>query len=322
MKALTILVATWSDGVFAVSDTRREHEFANHRARTVIADGRGGAFSIIDNRSLCHRVPDGSWSTLATADFDLSCLAKVGDAIYAGTDDARVLRVSTPSGASGGSFEQLRGFETVEGRDEWRAGGMMVDGKWLGPPLGVRSISATCDGAVLLANVHVGGIPRSTDGGATWQPTIDIENDVHEVRAHPARPHTVVAASAVGLCTSTDAGATWTVERHGLFAPHCSAVAFAGDDVLISASTSPFSPDGALYRRNIDAPGTLAKVTGGLPEWLGGKIDTHCIATAADNSTVAFADMAGNLYISSDSARTWRRLADALPAPSGILIVE
>jgi len=66
---------------------------------------------------------------------------------------------------------------------------------------------------VLLANVHVGGIPRSVDGGVTWQPTIDIDSDVHEVRAHPKRRGTVVAAAAVGLCTSSDGGATWTVEQ-------------------------------------------------------------------------------------------------------------
>jgi hypothetical protein len=64
---------------------------------------------------------------------------------------------------------------------------------------------------VLLAYVHVGGIPRSTDGGATWQPTIDIDNDVHEVRAHPRRPDIVMAATAIGLCTSRDRGLTWEV---------------------------------------------------------------------------------------------------------------
>jgi hypothetical protein len=36
-------------------------------------------------------------------------------------------------------------------------------------------MTMTCDGAVLLVNVHVGGIPRSADGGASWQPTIDTD---------------------------------------------------------------------------------------------------------------------------------------------------
>jgi hypothetical protein len=106
----------------------------------------------------------------------------------------------------------------------------VIDGQRVGPPLGIRSIAATADGAVLLANVHVGGVPRSTDGGATWQPTIAIDSDVHEVRAHPHRPGVVMAAAAIGLCTSRDGGVTWNVEQEGLHAAYCSAVAFAGDD--------------------------------------------------------------------------------------------
>jgi hypothetical protein len=41
----------------------------------------------------------------------------------------------------------------------------IIDAKLMGPPLGIRSMAATHDGAVLLANVHVGGVPRSTDAG-------------------------------------------------------------------------------------------------------------------------------------------------------------
>ena len=87
-------------------------------------------------------------------------------------------------------------------------------------PLGIPSITATCDKAVLLANVHVGGVPRSTDGGVTWQPTLEIDKDVHQVCAHPTRPDVVIAAAAVGLCVSRDSGATWTVEQEGLHASY------------------------------------------------------------------------------------------------------
>jgi hypothetical protein len=96
----------------------------------------------------------------------------IGDDIYVGTDDARVLRVE-----AGGRVEQLRSFDTVAGRDKWYAGTALINGQLMGPPLGVRSMTATVDGA-LLANVHVGGIPRSVDGGATWAPTIDVDSDV------------------------------------------------------------------------------------------------------------------------------------------------
>jgi len=314
VTASTVLVATWSEGLFVVSGGTRDQELANHSVRALAPDGHGGALAIIDGRSLYRRAPDGVWSTIVTAEFHLACCVTVGDVVYAGTDDAHVLRVS-----AAGEIEQLRGFDEVAGRDQWYAGSAMINGKRVGPPLGIRSITATSDGAVLLANVHVGGIPRSVDGGITWQPTIDIHSDVHEVRAHPKRPNAVVAAAAVGLCTSSDGGRTWVVEQAGLHASHCSAVEFAGDDVLVSAATDPFAPKGAIYRRGLDEQGPLVMVAGGLPAWLDGIAHTGCIAS--HGSAVAVADRGGNLYVSADSSRIWSRWADGIPTPSSVLIV-
>jgi hypothetical protein len=181
----------------------------------------------------------------------------------------------------------------------------------------VRSITATPAG-VLLANVHVGGIPRSADAGASWQPTIQVEADVHEVRAHPSRPNLVAAAAAAGLCTSQDGGSSWSVQRDGLHASYCSAVAFVGDDVLVAASDGHFAPRGRIYRRSMDDTAPPSAVAGGLPEWTDGIVDTHCIA--ADGSSVAVADAGGNLYVSRDSARSWTRWAAALGSPSSVLI--
>ena len=177
----------------------------------------------------------------------------MADVIYVGTDDARVLRIDAD-----GALEPLRGFDATAGRDTWYAGSAIINGQRVGPPLGIRSITATPDGAVLLANVHVGGVPRSTDGGATWQPTIDVDSDVHEVRAHPNRPGVVMAAAAIGLCTSRDGGLTWNVEQEGLHASYCSAVAFAGDDVLVSASVGPLRGAG----RHLPATGRWTRSSG------------------------------------------------------------
>ena len=94
----------------------------------------------------------------------------------------------------GAALVPLPGFDAVPGRDAWHP---------VGSPLEVRSLTATADGAALLANVHVGGIVRSDDGGRSWQPTIDVDADVHEVRAHPSNGEVVMAAAAVGLCVSS-----------------------------------------------------------------------------------------------------------------------
>src|SRR5919106_258526 len=186
-----VLVATWRDGLWVLAGETLDQELRNQSVRALAPDGGGGALMIVNGRSLHRRAPDGVWSTIATTELDLACCVAVGDVIYVGTDDARVLRVDAD-----GAIEQLRGFDAVAGRETWYAGSAVINGPRLGPPLGIRSITATPDG-VLLANVHVGGVPRSTDGGVTWQPTIDVSSDVHEVRAHPNRPGVVMAAAAI-----------------------------------------------------------------------------------------------------------------------------
>ena len=309
-----ILVATWGDGLFAVSGDGRTQEFANQSVRGLAPDGRGGALAIVGGHALCRRAPKGEWATVATSEFELSCCMAVGESIYAGTDEARMLRLRD----RGGVLEPLDAFDRVAGRDGWFAGSAIVNGQRLGPPLGVRSVAANADGSVLFANVHVGGIPRSVDGGRSWQPTIDMHSDVHEVRAHPADPDIVAAASAVGLCISRDAGATWAIERDGLYAPHCSAVAFSGEQIFVSASVDPFAAEGRVYCRPVRPGGDILAVEGGMPAWTEGKVDTGCIA--ANGSFIAVADRAGNLYGSDDFGRGWSCWSTGLPAPSGVLL--
>jgi hypothetical protein len=312
MTAPTILVATWRDGLFVLAGPSERRELGAASVRALAPDGRGGTLAIVDGTALRRRDAHGRWTTLATTALDLACCVAVGDATYVGTDDAQVLRVDADE-----RVVPLRGFEAVAGRDRWYAGQALIDGRLIGPPLGVRSISATADG-VLLANVHVGGIPRSTDGGATWQPTIDIDIDVHEVLAHPRRARTVFAAAAAGLCASDDGGATWRVEAAGLHATYSSAVAFTGDDVLVCSAAHHFAPQAAIYRRPIDG-GSLERVAGGLPPWLEGIADTRCVA--ARGAAAAIADRAGNVYLSLDDGRTWTTRATGLPQPSSVLLV-
>lgn len=312
MTTPTILVATWDNGLFSVTGKTVHQEIAGQSVRGLTSDGHGSALAIIGGHSLCRRTPEGEWTEIAKSDFELSCCVAIGDVVFVGTDDAQILRVDPD-----GTQQLLTGFDAVAGRDRWYAGTAIVDGKVVGPPLGIRSMTATCDG-VILANVHVGGIPRSTDSGLTWQPTIDIESDVHQVCAHPTRPDLVIAASAVGLCISRDAGATWTIEQRGLHALHCSAVAFGRNDMFVSASTDPFAPQGAVYRRPIDSDGPLQPLGGGMPAWTAGRADTDCIA--ARDSMIVVIDGSGQLYVSHDDGASWSSSLDRVAGPSGLHI--
>ena len=314
MKQPAILVATWREGLFRVTGDGCTQELASQPVKGLARDGRGGALAIAGRHSLVRRTPSGEWATVATSEFELSCCVSVQDTIYVGTDDARLLRLSH----GGGALEPIHGFDSVAGRDAWFAGSAIVNGKRLGPPLGIRSVAANANGSMLLANVHVGGIPRSLDGGRTWQPTIDINSDVHEVRAHETDPGMVAAAAAVGLCISHDAGATWIIERDGLHASHCSAVAFSGDEIIFSASTDPFAAQGRIYRRRVRQGAGIVAAEGGMPAWTEGIVDTGCIA--ASGSFVAVADRGGNLYGSDDFGRVWSCRSTRLPIPSGVLI--
>ena len=298
MPTPSLLVATWDDGLFSVKGKTVHQELADRSVCSLVADGHGSVLAIVGGHSLCRRSSDGEWTEIAKSDFQLSCCVPIGDVVFVGTDDAQILRVDPD-----GTQQRLTGFDAVAGREEWYAGTAVVDGKLIGPPLGIRSMAATCDGAVLLANVHVGGIPRSTDSGLTWQPTIDIDSDVHQVCAHPARPDIVIAAAAAGLCISRDAGTTWTIEQRGLHAHHCSAVAFGRNDIFVSASTDPFATQGAVYRRPIDGNGPLQPLGAGMPKWIDGKADTNCIATR--DSMAAVIDMSGRLYVSHDDGASW-----------------
>ena len=312
MPTPPILVATWDDGLFSVTGTMVRQELAGQSVRSLVDDGQGGVLAIVGGHSVCRRSADGQWTEIAKNESDLSCCVPIGNAVFVGTDDARILRVDAD-----GAQQWLTGFDSVEGRDKWYAGSAIVDGKRMGPPLGIRSMTATCDG-VLLANVHVGGIPRSTDSGQSWRPTIDIDSDVHQVCAHPSRPELVIAAAAAGLCVSRDAGMSWTIEQQGLHAPHCSAVAFGRNDIFVSASIDPFAAQGAVYRRPIDGEGPLQPLGGGMPRWIDGKADTDCIATR--DSMVALIDRSGRLYLSDDDGGSWLSPIDRLPVPSALHI--
>jgi len=309
----SILVATWGNGLFSVTGTMVQQELADQSVRSLVADGHGGVLAIVGGHSLRRRSLDGEWTEIAKSEFDLSCCVPIGNVIFAGADDAHILRVD-----SDGRQQRLTGFDTVAGRDTWYAGSAVVDGKLMGPPLGIRSMAATCDGAVLLANVHVGGIPRSTDAGLTWRPTIDVDSDVHQVCAHPARHDIVIAAAATGLCVSRDAGTTWTIERRGLHAHYCSAVAFGRNDMFVAASADHFATQGAVYRRPIDGDGPLQPLSGGMPHRIDGIADTDCIATR--DSMVAVIDQSGRLYVSHDDGASWSSSTDRLSGPSGLHI--
>ena len=311
----TLLIATWQNGLMTLADRSRSWVFEGRCVSGLTTDRSGRVLAIVDRHALCARAADGEWTTLATSQRPLSCIVEQAGRIYVGTDDACLLVLGDDA-----ELIELDGFDSVPGREHWYAGTAIVDGREVGPPLGVRSVTATADGAALLVNVHVGGVPRSTDGGLTWEPTLDIDHDVHEVCAHPQRPEVVIAAAASGLLSSHDCGATWHLETAGLHASYCSACAVAGEVALVAASSDHFAERGALYARHLDDEGPLSRLGRGLPAWLDGIVDSHCIATRGE--LVAIADSGGQIYVSEDAGESWSQEASGVPQPSSLAFAD
>lgn len=226
-----------------------------------------------------------------------------GDGALVGTSEARLLRLDDAG------FVSVPGFDEAEGRDRWFT-------PWGGPP-DVRSLAAGPDGT-LYANVHVGGVLRSADGGETWEPTsLEIEADVHQVLADPAAPGTVLAAIARGLAVSRDGGNRWEVHDEGLHATYCRAVALTDQGPLVSASRGHHGRDAAVYRFLGDR---FERCREGLPEWFADNLDTHCLDAHGPLAALGTSD--GEVFLSWDAGASWELVAEGLPPVCSVLLTD
>lgn len=288
-----VLVGT-TEGLHDLGEKRRI-PVAGHEV-TSLAWGDSGWWAAIDGREVWRFGSDGEWAPVATVEtLRANCLLQTGTELFVGTSEAHLFALR------GDALEPVPSFDKVRGREEWFT-------PWGGPP-DVRSMSADPSGGVYV-NVHVGGVVRSSDGGSTWKPTLDINTDVHQV-LFDLGSNLVLAASARGLAVSDDGGDSWTFSTEGLHGSYLRAVAVAGDTVLVSASTGPSTNRAAIYRRALKGDGPFQRCQQGLPEWFPSNIDTFCVS--ASGPDVAFGTSEGSLFISSDEGRSWTAVAEGLP---------
>lgn len=262
--------------------------------RNVTALSPDGSWAVIDRRELWRNAA--SWDLVASSDLGLQCVLPVGDEVYAGTAEAHLLKLSD------GRLEIVRAFEEVEGRGGWFT-------PWGGPP-DVRSIAASSSGEIYV-NVHVGGIVKG-DGGAKWEPTLDISADVHEVRVSN---NLVIAACAVGLAESGDSGFAWNYDDEGLHATYARAIAAGDENLYMSVSHGPRGGDAAIYRQPCDGDRCFERCD--LPSFIH-NIDTGCLD--ASGRTVAFGTRDGEVYVSEDNGDSWAVVAEGLPPVQHVVI--
>ena len=185
-----ILVAT-KDGLHR---TQASPPVAFHGHEVTYLERTGSVWwAIVDGREVWSSEANG-WSLIASTDgLTLNCLCAADGQLFLGTSESHVLKLRD------GVLERVSHFDKTPGRDDWHT-------PWGGPP-DVRSMSVDPSGTVY-ANVHVGGIPKTIDGGGSWMPMVEIESDVHQV-LYDAGTGLLLAAAAWGLGMSKDGGSTW-----------------------------------------------------------------------------------------------------------------
>ena len=262
------------------------------------------AWALVDGRELWRSADMFGWSRVATVPKRrATCVATSPDGLLVGTARAHLLRLE------GTRLVPVSSFDEAEGRSEWYT-------PW-GAPADVRSISGGGSGR-LYVNVHVGGVLRSTDGGAGWRPTLDIEQDVHQVLAPSDHARLVLVAAAEGFGVSRDGGDTWQWQNDGLHAHYCRAVALADDTVLLSASTGHHGRRAAVYRRALDGGTRFERCHVGSSEWFSDNVDTGCLV--ARGSKVAIGTEDGSVFLSEDRGSRWEEVRKGLPAVRAIAL--
>jgi hypothetical protein len=275
----------------------------HHRGRGITALGPEypDVWAIVDRREV-WRTDGKDWSHRGAFEgLRANCIADTRAGYLVGTSEAHLSRVTERG------LEPIEAFERVDGRDGWYT-------PWGGPP-DVRSISEDSD--VVLVNVHVGGIVRTLDEGATWEPTIDVDADVHRVWS---LDHRVYAACAWGLAVSEDHGDSWTYRTDGLHATYCRGVAVCGDTVLVSASTGPRGGRAAVYR-GAKSGGPLERCANGLPDWFEDNVDSLCLDALPDHGIAAFGTSDGRVFASTDEGASWLEAASGMPEVACVLLM-
>jgi photosystem II stability/assembly factor-like uncharacterized protein len=232
-------------------------------------------------------------------------------AVYAGTEPSNLYR-SEDDGATWHDFPELPRLPSAP--------------TWSFPPRPwthhVRWIAPHhADPHLLFVGIELGGVMRSTDGGATWEDRKSGSyHDSHVVLTHPRDLGRVYEAAGGGVALSSDAGASWTAVDAGMDRHYVWALAVdpADPDLwYVSASDSASQAhrtDGRgvsnLYRKRAGAP--WQKLNGDLPDPL--RFMPYALHVPHDQPGSLLAGMRnGEILYSADSGDSWRRLDVTLP---------
>ncbi|HEX5467913.1 MAG TPA: hypothetical protein VFW80_02575 [Gaiellaceae bacterium] len=214
---------------------------------------------------------------------------------------------------NGGPWEELAALRELPSAPTWsfppRPWTSHV--RWIAP--------SPHEAELVLVGIELGGLMRTTDGGATW---VDhrpgAQKDVHQLAWHPSEPGRAYEAGGGGSAWSRDGGDTWEPADEGRDRHYTWALAPDPADPdcwFVSASTGPFAAHGdrpaeaGLYRWRGSGP--WEELDLGLER----PLETMPYALAARDGSLVAGLRDGRLFESEDGGDSWRQLVvDGLPA--------
>jgi hypothetical protein len=226
----------------------------------------------------------------------------VDGAVYAGTEPSALFR----SDDGGETWRELSALLELPSRPTWsfppRPWTSHV--RWIAPN--------PHDADLLLVGIELGGLMRSSDGGASWQDhRPGAQRDVHSLAWHPRAKARAYEAGGGGAAWSDDGGESWQPADIGRDRHYTWAVAVEPDDPnawYVSASTGPFAahgggnPEARVYAWR---DGRWRALAGGLPE----PLPAMPYALLATDGRL-FAGLAdGQLWQSTDHGESWHACA-------------
>ena len=265
------------------------------------AAANGGGVAALQNGEVARVARDGAERMESGIGDEICCLHLLAAdplVLLIGTEPPHLYRMER-----GQPARRVESFATLAVREEWYT-------PWGGPPA-VRSL-AGC-GAEVYADIHVGSIMRSADGGESWKPvTPDLHEDVHQVAVCPAAPERVYANTADAVFVSGDRGESWEHRSGGLPSRYGRAVAVHPSDpdcLLASVSRGPHAEGTGKLFRSDDAGGSWTHVRDGFPAAARDNVDTFHVAF--DAAGTAWAAVEEKLYRSGDRGRRWEAVWSA-----------
>jgi photosystem II stability/assembly factor-like uncharacterized protein len=315
---------------------------------TIDGDRAGDTEIVLDGvgaRCIAADPHDPSRIYVGTFDNGLYASADAGESWHRdgqGLDERRVLSVAvSPSHRENGVSVVYAGTEpsslyrSEDGGNRWTMlpalGDLPSEPSWSFPPRPwthhVRTIALhPTDPEWLAVGIELGGVMRSSDGGASWvDHNPQAYSDAHELLTHPLAPDRLYEAAGQGVARSEDRGESWTrfddeLDRHYAWAQ---AVDPADPDLwYVAISRSPFAAhsdgDGQAHMWRSSGNGwTAVDHWGESPEL---RRMPYALATLRGQPRGLLAGLrGGTLLQTEDAGDSWSRLELALPDLTGLI---